>query len=1689
MSKRDEQQTILSRLRHHADRKPDGVIYRFLRERDAEVAETRTYRQLLRRVTGLATVLRTQFNRGDRALLLYRPGLEFIEAFLACLATGIVAVPAYPPKRTRSIERLQAILADAAPSAVLTTEDACHSVERGMQPFASNLPCIATDRVAEADEGPSLFDVGYDDIAFLQYTSGSTGSPRGVVVRHRNMISNMTMIQDRLGYTDETVSVSWLPVFHDMGLFCGVLQPLFTGYSSILMSPTTFLQSPSFWLQTIQQYQATTSCAPNFAYDFCVRSIPPEDRRRLSLSSLKTLCNGAEPIRSSTLERFAEAFYEAGIRPEMFFPCYGLAEATVFVTGGPRHRVAPSLCVQRSALELQRRIVPANSDPLQSTTLVSSGQPAAGIQVRIVDPDTGIPCAEDTIGEIWVAGESVTRGYWRHHENQTDSRFRSRLPGDDTLSFLRTGDLGALVHGELFVTGRIKDLIIIRGRNIAPQDLETSIEQVLPFVSENAVAAFSLDGEATEGLGICIEANREFLQECREFSQPHGSPGVSPLEKLFQRVREVIAEQFEVAVQQIAVLHPGGLPRTSSGKVQRHACRSGLSDQSLKIIHQWPATSLPQKSPTVTAPDCVKEGPACPLMKESDSNRIATNLIEWLREYGEHRLNSRMMDERRCVPPSVVLDFGNQGLFGLQVPRRYGGLELTSRDTLRIYEQIAAIDLTLGTMLGIHNGLGVHPVLHFGNEQLQSKWLPAFASGRQLAAFALTEPGAGSDPNAIQSQARRTATGWNLTGEKQWIGLGSWSGAMTVIARAHDHDGQSSGTVALLVPGDTRGLRHGPEALTMGVRAIVQNTIFLENAAVDHHQLLGRVGQGLEVAQDAMMFCRAGVAAASLGAMKRCAQLIERYAGRRTIGTGRLLENPVCLFRLDEILSAIEVTEALLDIVGDCAQAGTNLPVELGIACKTSAPEFLGSAVDQLMQLLGGRGYIESNGVPQLYRDARLLRIFEGPTETLLTFLGSRVLQQSHQIDALLRETFSNPQIAQSVATTVAMIRDRLGTSFPTATANSQRVWLCYRLGEWATAVILCAAAEHGARSGRIAANSLEWARQRSTTLRERLHAHITPWTLQAATISNRVAVLRNSIGDVEQRLPGEEVELDPFLRRDQQGSRHPQRRFEPVVNASIVPPRTVTPLIAVRGQTAAANPEAISLIDTAGLVRSRILEWLRTEVAPDLSEFDVDASFLSLGVDSVGAAAIALKLEQDTGVRLSPEILFDNPTIRELTAFIDRQHTTSSMRTAPATSAFAPTVAPPGMDRHLALSPANPSRRSFSTGFPESWREANRRFHNMQSKGQYFYEVPFNRHQGTESDIHSEPQVMLAGFGYLGLVAHPEVNQAAQAAIAQYGAGCHGTRLLAGTLDLHHQLEARLAAFVNAEAAAIFSSGFLTNVAAIVTLVGTGDVVIGDEWNHASIVDGCKFSGAEFLTFRHNNLNDLEACLNKAAGRRTLVVVDGVYSMEGDIAPIPQIVQLCRQFQAILMVDEAHSLGVLGNTGRGVQEHFQLPSDAIDVKMGTLSKSFGSVGGFIAGSAELITYLKHQGRGYMFSTASPAPNIAAVLKALEILEREPERVTRLRQNARHLVNGLTAAGFRIAPTESPIVPLLCDTEEEAFRLTAHCRDQGVFVIPIIYPAVPMNAPRLRLCVMASHTEEDINRAIQVIINAGTKSS
>ncbi|HEX8456607.1 MAG TPA: amino acid adenylation domain-containing protein, partial [Pyrinomonadaceae bacterium] len=585
--------TLVELLRYRASRQPERVAYTFLAdgERDAEQI---TYGELDGRARAIGATLQDRRAEGARALLLYPPGLNYVAAFFGCLYAQAVAVPAYPPRLNRTLSRLKAITADAQASIVLGTTQTLSHLKRGIAqaPELEQLTWLATDDLSPDVAGEwREQSIGGEALAFLQYTSGSTSTPKGVMVSHSNLLSNERIIKHAFEHTESAVVVGWLPLYHDMGLIGNVLNPLYIGAPAILMSPVAFLQKPARWLQAISDYKATTSGGPNFAYDLCVRKITPEQRATLDLSSWQIAFNGAEPIRRHTLEQFAETFAPHGFKRRAFMPVYGLAEGTLFVSGAAKNEEFVAGAFEAEALQANRVVEMGADDHAPGARhLVSSGCAGSEHEVVIVDPESMSRCDEGRVGEIWVRGASIAGGYWRREE-ETERTFRAVLADTGAGPFLRTGDLGFLHGGELYVTGRLKDLIIIRGRNLYPQDIELTVERSSPALKLGAGAAFAIDVEGEERLVIVQEIEREHRH-------------LDPVD-IFKAIREQVGEQHEVEIHAIALIKPGSIPKTSSGKIQRHACRQQFLTGTLEVIHATetarPAAQIVSAVPAVAA--------------------------------------------------------------------------------------------------------------------------------------------------------------------------------------------------------------------------------------------------------------------------------------------------------------------------------------------------------------------------------------------------------------------------------------------------------------------------------------------------------------------------------------------------------------------------------------------------------------------------------------------------------------------------------------------------------------------------------------------------------------------------------------------------------------------------------------------------------------------------------------------------------------------------------------------------------------------------------------------------------------------------------------------------------------------------------------------------------------------------------
>ncbi|HEX2270550.1 MAG TPA: fatty acyl-AMP ligase [Pyrinomonadaceae bacterium] len=578
--------SLVDLLRWRAAKQPDRVAFTYVANGEDDEAHI-TYGELDHGARAIAATLQASYSAGTRALLLYPAGFEFIKAFFGCLYAGIIAVPVNPPhpaRLSRTLPKVQAITFDADPAVVLTDTKLLQRTESIFEefPLFRTKRWLATDELSEEPLVPERVEsIRKDVLAFLQYTSGSTSTPKGVMVTHGNLLHNSAYLADAFHHTTETIMVSWLPTFHDMGLIWGILQPIYSGFRCYLIPPPSFIQRPFRWLQAMSRYQATHSLAPNFAYELCARKIRPEQLALLDLSHWRVAVNGAEPVRDQTLTLFSRTFAPCGFRQTAFYPGYGLAEGTLLATA---KRATPSYvtCRVDAAALAQYRVVEVNDgqDDQASQILVSSGHTSHQVEVIIVDPETLVPCAPGVVGEIWLRSPSNARGYWNRSE-ETKQTFEAYLSTTGAGPYLRTGDLGFLKDGELFVTGRRKDLIIIGGSNYYPQDIELTAEQSHEDLRRGACAAFSVDDGVAERLVITIEVERLRRDQRNEKRSDLQRATATRAQDMVAAIRRAVAEEHELQVHQVALLKTGTISKTSSGKIQRHLCRQKFLASSL----------------------------------------------------------------------------------------------------------------------------------------------------------------------------------------------------------------------------------------------------------------------------------------------------------------------------------------------------------------------------------------------------------------------------------------------------------------------------------------------------------------------------------------------------------------------------------------------------------------------------------------------------------------------------------------------------------------------------------------------------------------------------------------------------------------------------------------------------------------------------------------------------------------------------------------------------------------------------------------------------------------------------------------------------------------------------------------------------------------------------------------------------
>lgn len=562
---------IVEILQYQARSQGEKTAYIFLQ--DGANKEIRlTYQELDLKAKAIACQLRQLVASGSRALLVYPygAGLEFITAFFGCLYGGIVAVPCHPPKNRLTTLEVQTRLESAEAEIVLTESSSLNQLSIKLATWGKEtLHCLDTQKIELPGNTWTAPEISPETLAFLQYTSGSTGEPKGVMINHGCLMQNQEMLKQAFGHTSDLIGVGWLPLFHDMGLIGNVIQPVYVGGSCVIMSPVSFVQKPIRWLQAISKYRATTSGAPNFAYDLLCDRLTTEQLTQLDLSCWQVAFCGAEPVQALTLEEFSLKFASCGFKSTAFYPCYGMAEATLMMTGGDRAKAPQIKYLDEIALE-QNKIVVAQQSQSKTKSFISAGFPWLDGRILIADLLTLKESEPDRIGEIWYSGSSVGQGYWQLPE-QTQQTFEASFQGQ---KYLRTGDLGFMSEGELYITGRLNDVLVFWGLNHYPQHIEQTVEQCHLALKANSGAAFSVEVEGKPRLVIAQEIERTHRKSL-------------VMEEVVEAIRWQVFQQHFIDIYGIVLLLPGRMPKTSSGKVQRGKCKAMFLDRSLAVWQEW----------------------------------------------------------------------------------------------------------------------------------------------------------------------------------------------------------------------------------------------------------------------------------------------------------------------------------------------------------------------------------------------------------------------------------------------------------------------------------------------------------------------------------------------------------------------------------------------------------------------------------------------------------------------------------------------------------------------------------------------------------------------------------------------------------------------------------------------------------------------------------------------------------------------------------------------------------------------------------------------------------------------------------------------------------------------------------------------------------------------------------------------
>ena len=1131
-----------------------------------------TFKRLHDRALNRAQWISEKSKVGDRVILALPTSPEFIEYFFACILSGRIAVPLPVEKANGRFSRIDGVIGDCQPTLIVfRNREDYEKMKDGIKGqeilIAQELPDTPTRRT------DSTIKISPNHVALIQYTSGSTSTPKGVVLTHTNVISNLRMIQQAMQITPDERVVSWLPLHHDMGLIGNLLSFVCAGASTFLYPYQEFARNPMSWIEAMSTQGATLSGAPTFAFDLIGKRLAKSGDSKYDLSNIRLLYCGSERISAEVTDRFFRALSPAALNPETFFPCYGMAEASLFISG---------------TLQNANRIT---TSQIEGRYYPSCGFVANGLCLRVTEGEITLPPGE--VGEIQIQGPSVSVGYWKEIAHEV---VESEYLGNAHSRWLKTGDLGCVIDNQVVITGRLKDLIKVRGRNIYPDDVELEVERLEEWFAPNAVVAIA--STTSDSSQECLTIVAEILRTRR----------ADPFEGLLSEVQAILSNQ-ELRCDRLVIVSPGAMPKTSSGKKQRSRTAEMLDTGKLKALWDSRATFV----------HGVSRSPE----RESKLDSIIEDLQQLT-----NTINFTLADERRTFPAGFVSDLRRAKLLGLLVPKQFGGLELTASEFSVVGEALGSADLSLGAMVGNHNTIGVLPILWSSTLRDRESVLEEIAKGGEVASFAITEPSAGSNPRGIQSVAQNDGEKLLLSGEKIWIGNAQIAKFICVFAKEMDAQGAEIGISAFLVRRGSHSFEVCDEQLTVGLRAMAQNRLIFNNVELSEADRLSPPGMGLTLAFRCMEYARFGLASLAIGALKSCVAKSTEYANTRAVWTGLLSENAHYKEQLKDVNLKIQALQALVEHTGNTLDLKGELPPILSLSCKILAGEWSSECIDRCLQSTGGRGYTETFGLARYWRDARVIRIFEGPTETVAFQLGSLLMRQPDALENSLGGRTNGISLSLT-----------LNNFINTHTARVDAESLSIHLGVFAAKAL---ALELYRRHHPITREQQELVTELINVLELELGQTLRKAELLqklATPIADRLTpvVRATQKGTMYDSWPSVSNVLAPAF-SGKSSPTHPRETPKERFAEAVIPtPKTDTKIA----------PSHESLED----IRLRLQSWLKTHTR--VASVDNNKSIVEYGVDSLLGYELLCFAEEEFGAKLPESIVAQKPSLNELSNLI----------------------------------------------------------------------------------------------------------------------------------------------------------------------------------------------------------------------------------------------------------------------------------------------------------------------------------------------------------------------------------------------------------------------------------------------------